>query len=229
MHKNYFNRKYQLFFAAMLVTLTACNSPTATNSNTDTSSSNNTINSSENSPSPTDNNTNVDASRLISTQGIGDARLGMTYAELKKTLDSKTTYEVKSPFMVDFDAIAVNQDGKTLYYIIYPAVETFSNSSKIETITTENPDFVTDKGVGAGTKIKDAQAAYGKATLGYHTQNESREYVTFANQPSDISFRPLTPPGRFAGIYKSPLQEYNETDKFKQDTAIKSVSVLSRN
>ncbi|AFY52812.1 hypothetical protein Riv7116_0204 [Rivularia sp. PCC 7116] len=229
MHKNHLNRKWQLFLAAMLVTLTACNSPTATNSNSDTSSPANTINSPENSPTATDNNTNVDASRLISTQGIGDARLGMTYGELKKALDSKTTYEVKSPFMVDFDAIAVNQDGKTLYYITYPSTDTFSDSSKIETITTENPDFLTDKGVGVGKKIKDAETAYGKATLGYHTQNESREYVTFANQPSDISFRPLTPPGKFAGIYKSPLKEYNETDQFKQDTVIKSVSVLSRN
>ncbi|CDN13745.1 hypothetical protein RintRC_1084 [Richelia intracellularis] len=79
-------------------------------------------------------------------------RLGMTYGELKQKLGSNTTFEVKSPFMVDSDAIAVNKEGKILYHILYPTGTTFSNSSIITTVLTESPEFRTDKGVGAGTK-----------------------------------------------------------------------------
>ena len=127
--------------------------------------------------------------------------------------------------MVDFDAISVNKDGKTQYHIIYPANTTFSNSDVITTIITDNSDYRTDKGVGVGTTIKDAQAAYGEATLAYSTANESRESVSFANQPKNIAFRPSTSPNNFAGIYKSQQGEYNETKQFRDDAAIKSVQV----
>jgi len=40
-----------------------------------------------------------------------------------------------------------------------------------------------------------------------------------------IYFRPSKSPDNFAGIYKSPQQEYNQTNQFKEDAEIKSVMV----
>lgn len=227
MHKNYFYHQCQLFVIAVLVTITGCNAPTTTNGETSPTPTATSTSSPAQSPVSAVPNTNVKASQLISPQGIGDVRLGMTYKELKQSLGSTATFEVKSPFIVDFDAIAVNRDGKTLYYILYPTGTTFSNSSKITTAFTENPDYRTDKGVGVGTKLKDAEAAYGKATLFYNTANESREYVKFANyQPRNVYFRPSVQAQPFAGVYTSPPQEYNKTNQFNEDAVIKSVQVI---
>ena len=210
---------YPLFVVSILMTLTGCNPPTSTTTSEETSAS----------PSKDvvskSKTTKVNSSLLISPQGIGDARLGMTYGELKKSLGSEVKFEVQSPFIVDFDAIAVNKAGNTQYHIIYPANTTFSDSNVITTIITDSPDYRTDKGVGVGTTIKDAQAAYGEATLAYSTANESRESVSFANQPKNLAFRPSTSPENFAGIYKSQQGEYNQTKECRDDAAIKSVQV----
>ncbi len=234
MHNNYFYHKFQLIFFTVLVTLAGCNVPTTSNSGETSPSPTATSTAGETSPTPTKSpisaapNTTNNSSQLISPQGIGDVRLGMTYGKLKQSLGSKATFEVKSPFMVGSDAIAVNRDGKTLYYIVYDAGTTFSNASRITTVFTENPDYRTDKGVGAGTKIKDAEAAYGKATLSYNTATESREYVKFANYKQRyIYFRPLATTAQpFAGVYTSPPQELNKTNQFHEDAVIKSVQVI---
>ncbi|MDJ0617634.1 MAG: hypothetical protein QNJ63_12970 [Calothrix sp. MO_192.B10] len=219
MHNNYFYRQFQLILFTTLVTLAGCRAPTTTNGET--------------SPAPTESpvsqvpsTTNVNPSQLISPQGIGDLRLGMTYGQLKQSLGSKVKFEVKSPFIAELDAIAVNRDGKTLYYILYPTGTTFSNSSMITTVFTENPDYRTDKGVGAGTKLKDAEAAYGKAKLSYSTY-ESREYVKFANyKPRNVYFRPSAKAQPFAGVYQSPPPVSKKTNQFHEDAVIQSVQVV---
>ncbi len=231
MRNKYFYRQCKLVLVSLLVTLTACNQPSK--NNTGETSPSPTTTPGEASPSPTKSpvsaapSTTVEADKLISPQGIGDLRLGMTYGELKQKLGSNTTFEVKSPFMVDFDAIAVNKEDKTLYHILYPAGTTFSNSSMVTTVLTESPEFRTDKGVGAGTKIKDAEAAYGKATLSYNTSTESRESVRFADyKPRNVYFRPAANAQTFAGVYSSPPQEFNKTNQFHDDAVIKSVQII---
>jgi len=58
---------------------------------------------------------------LISAEGIGNARLGMSFGDFKKQLSPGVKLQVKSPFIVDFDAIAVSQSGEIQYYILYLA------------------------------------------------------------------------------------------------------------
>ncbi len=130
--------------------------------------------------------------------------------------------------MVDFDAIAVSKFGQVQYYILYPAGTTFSDSDSLELLLTDNPDFRTTEGVGPGTSLKQAEAVYGDATLSYNTQNESREYVRFANQPArNLLFRPTVSNQQFSGVYSSPTGEYNETKKFQEAATIRSVLVGS--
>ncbi|HEY9610868.1 hypothetical protein [Allocoleopsis sp.] len=166
----------------------------------------------------------------ISPQGIGPAKVGMTYAQLKKQLAGKAEFKVKSPFIVDFDAIAVSQGGKEQFYILYPTGVPLAESDVIEALVTDNPNYRTAQGVGPGTAIEQAEAVYGKASLSYNSLNESREYVQFTNQPSkDIAFRTKAPASQpFAGIYPASKAELKKTSKFQKAASIGLVEVYCR-
>lgn len=168
----------------------------------------------------------VAATQTISAKGIGPAKLGMTLGQLKQVLGSNAEFKVVSPFMVDLDAIAVIKAKTVQYYILYPVRTIFADSSLIEVLLTDNPNFRTVAGVGPGTLLTQAEAIYGDATLSYNTQNESREQVRFANQPAqNVTFQPIAPAQQFAGIYPSQSGEYNETTKFYESASIRSVLV----
>ncbi len=170
----------------------------------------------------------ADAS-LISAGGIGAAQLGMTLGSLKQALP-EAEFEVRSPFIVDFDAIAVRQNGVEQFYILYLAGETFTDADTIQGLFTTNPDYQTAEGVGAGTAIQQAEAAYGAVTLSYSTNNESREYARFEQQPStSIAFGTGTVTADStdaAGVYSTPASEYNETQDYRDDARLESVLVV---
>jgi hypothetical protein len=175
---------------------------------------------------------------LISADGIGKAKLGMTIGELKKILDGDTKFEVVSPLMVDVNAIAVSQDGLVQYYVLYPAGTTShldkstpTDNDPISLLMTDNYNYQTNEGVGAGTPIKEAEDIYGNAVLSYNLEGESREYITFSDGNLDnINFRTSyfksTSDGLgLSGIYpKYPGVAYT-TDKYREDAAIASVEV----
>ena len=166
-------------------------------------------------------------SSLISAKGIGAAQLGMSLAALKQTLGSDTTFTVKSPFMVDFDAIAVQKGGEVQYYILYLAKQSFSDRDVIQGLLTDNSKFQTAEGVGAGTTLQKAMQVYGKVTLSYNTQNEGREYAQFDRQPApNLSFATGNGNTQTAGTYPSPTGEYNQTHDFKPDAKIKSILLV---
>lgn len=169
-------------------------------------------------------------SQLISATGIGTAKVGMTLGQLKQILKGKAEFQVQSPFMVDFDAIAIIQAGKTQYYILYPAGSPMRDIDIIEALVTDNPNYQTAEGVGPGTSIAKAEDVYGDATLSYNQSNESREYVKFLKQPSpDIAFRlGAGNDGSLAGIYSSPTPEFNQTKEFKKTATIRLVEVYCR-
>lgn len=166
-------------------------------------------------------------STLISATGIGPAQLGMTLGDLKQILGTETEFTVESPFIVDFDAIAVRQGEEILFYILSLPGTPPTDADPIEGLYTDNPKFRTDADVGPGTPLQTATQAYGSVTLSYNTQNESREYARFAQQPStNISFATGNGNQDPAGVYASPTQEYNETSEFREDATIQSVLVV---
>ncbi len=216
-----------VFFGVMLM-LTACGKPSPTASSTPTP---NSVDFSSPIPALADAKPSVSPipadSLLISDKAIGAAQLGMTFGDLKKALGTDVKFVVQSPFIVDFDAIAVQRSGEVQYYILYLAKQPFADADTIQGLLTKNPKFLTAAGIGAGSTLAKAQQAYGKATLSYNTQNESREYVRFERQPANnISFATGNGSSKAAGIYSSPTSEYNETQKFKEDAKIESVLVV---
>ena len=48
------------------------------------------------------------ASLTIDDRAIGEAKIGMTFGQLKQALGSTAQFKVESPFMVDFDAVTVS-------------------------------------------------------------------------------------------------------------------------
>lgn len=228
-----FSVKPYLLLFSLVLCLASCNN-SSNSPITESPSSTPAVSTTPTSPSPTPQPSKTPAAAspkaedsLISAKGIGAAQLGMTLGQLKQQLGDGAEFIVKSPFIVDFDAIAVRKAGEVEYYILYLAGQSFTDGDVIQGVLTENPKFHTAEAVGAGTSIAAAAEVYGAAKLSYNTENESREYVRFARQPaSNISFSTgngITSP---AGIYTSPTGAYNETQEFKDDAVIQSILVV---
>ncbi|WP_414552334.1 DUF1176 domain-containing protein [Anabaena sp. CCY 0017] len=167
--------------------------------------------------------------QLITNKSVGTAKLGMTLGQLKQNIGEGATFE-PTPLGVDLgEGIKVSQDGNVQYLLGFADQETpITNNSQITMITVENPNYRTAAGVGAGTPLKEAIAAYGQATLAYNVNNESREYIKFAQglgADTGVLIRSnqwtLTP---FAGIYPD-TQEFNETQKYHDHAAIGSITI----
>jgi hypothetical protein len=166
------------------------------------------------------------ASLTISDRTIGAAQAGMTFGQLKKALGSTAQFKVESPFMVDFDAVAVSQSGKVQYRIIYAASTKLKDGDVIELLRTDNANYKTVQGVGPGMTLKQAEAIYGKATLSYNVDNEMRENVVFAKQPTNkIMFVPKAEGKQFAGVYGAGKGGFYQTKKYQPNAVIKSVMV----
>jgi hypothetical protein len=166
------------------------------------------------------------ASLTISDRTIGAAKVGMTFGQLKKALASTAQLKVESPFMVDFDAIAVSRSGKVQYRIIYAAGTKLKDGDVIELLRTDNANYTTVQGVGPGMTLKQAEAIYGKATLSYNVDNEMRENVVFAKQPTHKIMFVLKAEGKqFAGVYGAGKGGFFQTNKYQSNAAIESVMV----
>lgn len=176
---------------------------------------------------------------LISAEGIGKAKLGMTLGELKQISDSDTEFKLVSPFLVDASAIAVSKDGLVQYYILYPAGTTShsdgstpTDKDRITLLMTDNYQYQTKEGVKVGMPIEEAEEIYGNAVLAYNVEGESREYITFGNDnPPNINFRAsffksISDGLDFSGIYPEYPGVTYTTDKYKDDAAIAAIEVV---
>ncbi len=168
----------------------------------------------------------ADPAQKITPEGIGVAKIGMSFKELKQQAGTEVKFPVKTSLMDGFDAIAVTKAGKVQYYIPYPAGTQFTDQDRIQHLITDNPNYRTEKGVGPGTPLKQAAAVYGGATLSLSKENESREFVSFTQNPNGMAFRPKPVKSRdFAGEYPESNESYLKTQKYDARTAIGQVTV----
>jgi hypothetical protein len=187
------------------------------------------------SPSPKESsiaklNIPTNPAQKITSTGIGAAKIGMTYKELKQQLGNGYNFQVKTSFIDGFEAIAVTRSGKVQYYIPYPTGTKFTNEDRIQHLMTDNPDYRTEKGVGPGTPIGQAATVYGGATLSFSKENESREFIGFGQQPNGLAFRSKPAKNRnFAGEYPESNSEYLKTKKYDAKAAIGQITVSCEN
>jgi hypothetical protein len=167
------------------------------------------------------------ANFTLSSQGIGLAKLGMTYQQLKRAIGPSLKLTIHKNFMVDWDAIDISKDSKVQYRILYPAGTTFQERDRVTILQTDNPNYKTEQGIGSGITIKKAESIYGKATLSYNLDNEGREYVRFAKQPPRMFFRVgnANMKNTLGGIYAQTRGGFGETNKYRDDAKIQSVEI----
>jgi hypothetical protein len=185
-------------------------------------------------------NPGVSSELLISSEGIGQAKLGMSLGQLKEISAKDTSFKNIPTFLANFDAIAVTRKGIVQYYILYFSDEdtesdqaTSQDDLVITALMTNNNNYQTEQGVKVGTPIKEAEDIYGNAILAYNTEGESTdgEYVTFGSQnPDNIRFKAsyfkLISEGLgFSGIYPEYPGTTYTTDKYQEDAAIAGIEV----
>ena len=175
---------------------------------------------------------------LISSTGIGKAKLGMTIQELKDISEQDTEFELISSFVNDVNAIAVSKNDVIQYYILAPAgstahpdKDTPTDQDTIRFLMTNNNSFQTKEGIKVGTPIKEAEELYGDAVLAYNIEGKSQEYITFGKYNSEnIKFRAsyfkLISDGLgFSGIYPEYPGVSYTTDKYRENAAIAAIEV----
>jgi hypothetical protein len=168
----------------------------------------------------------TDPAQQITPVGIGAAKIGMTFKDLKQQVGDSVQFPVKTSFIDGFDAIAVTKAGTVQYYIPYPAGTQFTDEDRIQHLMTDNPNYRTEQGVGPGTTIKQATSVYGSATLSLSKENESREFISFTQHPNGLAFRPKAVEKQsFAGDYPESNEEYLKTQKYDAKAAIGQITV----
>lgn len=179
----------------------------------------------------------VESEFLIDSQGVGPADVGKTYSQIRQALGGSYTYSDVSPFMVDFAAIAVLREGISgffpgraiAFYLVYPETTPLQDSTPINLIITANPKYKTAQGTGPGSLLSEAVKDYGKATVSFNTDNESREFARFERGPANLSFKVEALTHSFAGDYSAPdtirKDGFNQTTAFFENASISQVWV----
>lgn len=152
---------------------------------------------------------------VITKDGIGKARVGSTAAQLRMQLGTGWTVTEADPILVDLFGYEVKKNGERQFWALGDEL-----SDRLHVFVTDNEAKQTAEGVGPGTSIDDAVDIYGAATIST-SENESREFVRFANQPEGRLFFRTGSQGD-AGIYADGA---TETTTWKDGASITAVWV----
>lgn len=171
----------------------------------------------------------LDSAALIHADGIAYARTGMTIGDLRAALPPDARLGGLHAFMVDIDAMPVIREADTLLYVLIPTGEPSRDDAAITIVATVNDAMRTAEGIGPGSTLAEAAAAYGAPTLAYNINDESREYATFPQLPATIRMRvaPASDTSPYAGVYDTD-GEYRQTTRFDRTARIMMVLVWMR-
>lgn len=151
------------------------------------------------------NSAEASADSLITSRGIGRARLGMSFGELKKLFpDAKFRLATVRP---DETAdVAVSTGGKDVLYVRTrnmdetTADELPANDDPIRSLMTNDARHATAAGIRAGSTLEEASKAYGTPELFYQPPTE---FAAFKPQDvNNLSFHVVAGDGKEpAGVY----------------------------
>lgn len=152
----------------------------------------------------------------------------MTLGDVKQAAgDSLRLGAATETFMVDVQSIPVIAGQDTLYNLLFEAGTSVTDTSHVQSVATLNEAVRTADDVGPGMSLSAAVAKYGGVVLDYNTNDESREYASFASNHFDqMMFRVQLGDSYdgLAGIYETH-NEYNRTVKYKRNARIMMVVV----
>lgn len=139
---------------------------------------------------------------LITASSAGPVALGMTINEARDAMPGATFERSSDGEGIAY--VAVVENGETLMELHtgeYDPDTPINGDAKIEFLQVWSPRFQTADGIGAGTPVSVADAAFGGVAEIIMSEIESREYATFREQPSGLHFR-LTNENNTAGDYQ---------------------------
>ncbi len=158
---------------------------------------------------------------LISEEGIGPAKLGMTFGRLKAVLGSKATY-ADTTLDIGMKAKAILFGKDVQFYILFPTWKTLSDTDIITILGTNNPSYKTEKGIGPGSTIEAGVSKYGPAILTYHSERAIEELIRFKNKPLQLWF------ARYGsskiGVYTG-VKPFNSTNTYTPGSSIDFIGV----
>ena len=152
-------------------------------------------------------------SLLITESGIGTVTLGKpigsTGIKYERTSDGEGVALV---------AVAIGADTIIAYLGEEDPSSPVNLARAVESLETMSPRFATDRGVHAGSLITEVEKIYGTTKRIDKSEIESREYITFENQPPYLTFRIDAGSGLFE-------PDSMTTTRFAPDTRIFSISI----
>jgi hypothetical protein len=131
----------------------------------------------------------VPADVLISSTSIGPLRLGISLdsiAKKTKDLDIARTSDGEGVALVE---IALGLDTVIAYTGEEDPSSAVDATKPIRSLETMTPGFQTAVGIHPGSLVSDAESVYGRIAQIEKSEIESREFITFANQPKGMTFR----------------------------------------
>lgn len=162
------------------------------------------------------------ATGTITENSAGNVRIGMTIAEVRKAVAP-----MKLERSSDGEGIALIavKSGEEIVMTLFAGEEDrdakINEAAKVEYIMVWDKSFRTAAGVHPEMRIADAEKIYGKVKQIIRSEIESREYVTFTNQPAGIEIRILGKDD-MAGVY---VQGASRTDKYSADAYIFTIDI----
>ncbi|WP_298016868.1 hypothetical protein [uncultured Parasphingopyxis sp.] len=132
---------------------------------------------------------------VIGEDRIAGVRIPATLGAFAESFPASTALRFESAYMVDFGALCALSGGEDAICAFFESydVEEYSPDVEVIGMATYAQQCRTEAGVGPGTSIETAVAAYGDASFGFNYSNEGREGVSFPNAPQNFSFRADSP------------------------------------
>ncbi len=171
---------------------------------------------------------------LITDTRVGVAKLGMTLQDLRRVLPPHAHIEEIEPDFEWGPRLRLRVQGRSLILMFEPQEDLeIPDHAKIIGIMVQDPSFMTAAGIGPGTLIEEAIAAYGQATLSYVDRSDSGEEITFQNGPfprtSDtriIIYPSNTVQNGLVGQYPTSDTFLKQTQQYREGAAIGSITLI---
>ncbi|MBC7986710.1 MAG: hypothetical protein H7X93_08585 [Sphingomonadaceae bacterium] len=187
-----------------------------------------------------------DPACAITEQSVAGVPLGPTLGDFAAAFPAGSRLVFRPNAMVDIGQLCLVTGGEPQIcadFLSYGITE-YAPDIELAQISAHGDQCRTAEGVGPGSTIEEAAAAYGRPNFSFNYDNEGREYVSFANAPQPYAFRARSeqtlamqeeggtwPNGEFAGDYRGIASDQNgffETTIAYPESALWELTVTRR-
>jgi hypothetical protein len=158
---------------------------------------------------------------LISRNGVGRIRTGMTLDEARRALPTATFARTSDGDGLALVEVTLAEGESVNLWADEPDPDSaIAWSNRIRWIETFSPAFRTAEGVHPGALVTDVEAVYGRISSIDKSDIESREFIRFESQPPYLTLRL-----DYTGVFPEGSRT---TKEFRPGATILSISISSR-